>query len=125
MTRHTDHAVFDMARRVMDERLRRGRMRCVGVSSDALTAWAFGRGPEPLVPGTPVRPLGTSWTGEETGRDYPHDLADLDACRLTVALAAALGVEHDVQRRFDDKLDEFVMWVVHRRDRYGQRSSGL
>lgn len=80
--------------------------RCTGISSDALARYALGSGPRPAVPGTPTSPSSRSWSGEETGRDFPHDEDDLGACERTYSMAP-----DELRERMLPVLEEFRRWV--------------
>ena len=90
------------------------RPRCWGISSDAMALYGLGKGPRPTVPGTPTRPGGQSWRGEECGSDHPHDEADLKACELTYEMAPVIA-----QIAMLPVLEEFRGWVREGRNRYG------
>lgn len=92
------------------------RPRCWGISSDALTLYALGKGPRPQTPGRPERPGGSTWQGSEVGSDYPHDEDDLRACELTYAMAPA-----HLQIIMLPVLKEFQAWVREGKNRYGEK----
>lgn len=101
------------------------RPRCYGVSSDALTLYALGKGERPLIPGTPSSSTGGSWHGDECGRNYPHDESDLAACELTYEMAP-----DQVREIMLPVLDEFRRWVREGVNRHGvklrePRSGGM
>lgn len=100
--------------RMAAERERR-TPRCWGMSSDALTLYALGKGPRPEVPGRPDRPGGRSWRSSEVGQNYPHDESDLRACELTYAMAP-----ESVQVVMLPVLNEFQAWVREGKNRYGE-----
>jgi hypothetical protein len=111
----TDEIMAFVLERMVAEREHR-RPRCYGVSSDALTLYALGKGPRPQTPGRPDREGGGSWRGDEVGRDYPHDEADLRACELTYAMAPAV-----LKVSMAPVLDEFRAWVREGKNRYGEK----
>lgn len=117
MPDRTELDEFNWARQQMQQRMNAGR-HC-GLSSDALTRWAYGTGPEPLVPGTPTSAASLSFEGSECGSDYPHDTSDLDACRRTVELAVTLGLRGDIIARMQSKYAEFAGWVLRGVNRHG------
>lgn len=76
--------------------------------------YALGEGPRPQTPGTPDTPAGRGWTGEECGRDYPHDEGDLRACELSYAFAPS-----ELAERMLPVLREFRAWVRYDVNRHG------
>jgi hypothetical protein len=96
------------------------RPRCYGISSDALTLYALGKGPRPQTPGRPDREGGATWTGSEVGRDYPHDESDLGACELTYAMAPEV-----VKVAMAPVLEEFRAWVREGKNRYGEKARDI
>lgn len=88
--------------------------RCWGASSDALAAYGVGIGQRPQTPGWSDSPNGGCWSGDECGREYPHDDSDLMACEITYRMAP-----RHVQERMLPVLDEFRRWIDHGLNRYG------
>lgn len=107
--------ILDFVLERMKARWEHRRPRCYGISSDALTLFALGKGPRPTTPGRPDHDGGTSWSGSEVGRDYPHDEADLSACELTYAMAPEV-----VKIAMAPILEEFRAWVRKGKNRYGE-----
>lgn len=101
--------------------------RLCGMSSDAMTSYAYGVGPRPRTPGTPSGQHSGAWSGDECGRNYPYDTDDLGACHETVRLAQALNatgipamrIADDVMERMVTVFVEFWLWVVAGVNRHG------
>lgn len=91
--------------------------RCWGISSDALAAFGAGVGPRPRIPGTPYEQTrsGGSWSPDEAGRCFPHDLSDLNACERTVEMAP-----EPARERMVPVLTEFRSYVLDGLNRHGQ-----
>lgn len=108
----TDGRMFLLDQMLASERHERPRW--YGMSSQALVKFAAGMGPRPRTPGHPSRPGGAMWLNEECGENYPHDMADLDACELAYKKAPAW-----MQRKMLPVLREFRDWVLDGKNRYG------
>lgn len=93
--------------------------RFTGLSSNAMVAYAFERGPRPTVPGHPTSPKAMSWQGDQCGRNDPADEDDLMACAETLRLARAMHLPVPVISRMAEVYREFWLWVMLGVNRHG------